>query len=112
VRSETRQVDDGLIAVRNLLRSGTRAVWDVVGHLTRDERIDLAASCWRRAHFHEVGLAIAALCEKDAMVHRLGAVVGSTLFEQSRQLPTNDPRPVSAARRITLPALTPSSHFS
>ena len=108
MRSELQRVHDDLTAIRDLLRAGTRAVWDVVGHLTHEDRIDLAASCWRRVHFHEVGLAIAALCDKDAMIHRLGAVVGSTLYEQSRHLPAHDPRPMFP-RRVTLPALTPST---
>ena len=94
--------------IRDLLRAGTRAVWDIVGHLTDEDRIDLAASCWRRVHFHEVGLAIAALCDKDAMTHRLGAVVGSTLYEQSRQLPAPETRPVYP-RKVSLPTLAPGT---
>lgn len=89
--------------VQRILRASTAAAWGIVGRLAPNERVDLAALCWRGGHFHEVGLAIAALRDKESMILRLGTVVGSILYEQSRQeSPNTDPKSFSAARRITL----------
>ena len=89
--------------IQQILRAGTTAVWEIVGRLAPDERIDLATTCWRRTHFFEVGLAIAALCEKEAMIDRLGTVVGSILYEQSRQnFASGGQKKGHAARKITL----------
>jgi len=89
--------------IRRILRAGTSAAWDIAGQLGPNERIDLATACWRRSHFHDVGLAIAALCDKESMIHRLGTVVGSILYEQSRQKSASaGPKSFSPARRITL----------
>ena len=87
--------------IQHILRAGTVAVWDIVGKLAPSERVDLAALCWRRAHFHELGLAIAALCDKETMMHRLGIVVGSILYEQSREKSSSGGRKFSA-RKVTL----------
>lgn len=66
------------------LRSPAANVIDVAEGLSADQLADVAALCWRRAHLHDVGLAIAARCDGETLVQRLGAIIGTALFEQSR----------------------------
>ena len=42
--------------------------------------------CYRKAHLRRVGLAIAATCDRSALVLAWGRPLGQALFEQSRDL--------------------------
>src|SRR5882672_7536890 len=58
--------------VGRLYRSGESAVLDLLGGLTATERANLAMFCYRKAHLHRTGLAIAATCDLDTLVPAWG----------------------------------------
>jgi len=70
-------------------------------------RARLALYCYRRAHLQELGLAIAATCERYDLVE-VGARAGEALYLRARE--TREPPPLSfyAGRRtVTLATLPP-----
>jgi hypothetical protein len=89
-------VTDELIG--RLYHSSRHGVHALVSGLSEGQRATLAAFCYGRAHLREIGLAIAATCDLDALVAE-GGRAGSVLFEQSRELP-NDDSPPSFTRHI------------
>lgn len=87
----------------SLYRDSEHGLAVLVESVSPDVRAMLALFCYRRAHLHSLGLAIAATCsERDLMTQ--GGLAGSTLYAQSREA-----KPVAAERRraITLPVPTP-----
>jgi hypothetical protein len=86
------------------LHSANRnALFDLANTLPGKERAELAALCWRRTHFHDVGLALAAQCDRQQLVAYLGSVIGETLFAQSRSQTHEFSRaPTSSRSKITL----------
>jgi hypothetical protein len=70
--------------------------------LSPDVRASLALFCYRRAHLHSMGLAIAASCDEDSLVWA-GGSVGAFVFACSRQAsPREVQSPRADRRRITL----------
>ena len=70
--------------------------------LAPDVRASLALFCYRRAHLHSMGLAIAASCDEDDLVWA-GGNVGAFVFACSRQAsPREVQSPRADRRRITL----------
>src|ERR1700704_543350 len=70
--------------------------------LAPDVRASLALFCYRRAHLHSMGLAIAARCEEDSLVWA-GGNVGAFVFACSRQAsPREAQSPRADRRKITL----------
>ena len=59
--------------------------------------------CYRRAHLASIGLAIAAICEKDELISS-GGNTGAALFERSREAPKSPSIDAHKAgrRKITL----------
>ena len=86
------------------LHSANRnALFDLANTLPAKERAELAALCWRRTHFHDVGLSLAAQCDRQQLVAYLGSVIGETLFAQSRSRTHEFSRvPTSSRSKITL----------
>ena len=73
--------------------------------LAPDVRASLALFCYRRAHLHSMGLAIAASCDEDSLVWA-GGSVGAFVFACSRQAsPREVQSPRADRRRITLGVL-------
>ena len=70
--------------------------------LAPDVRASLALFCYRRAHLHSMGLAIAASCDEDNLVWA-GGSVGAFIFACSREAaPQAVLSPRADRRKITL----------
>ena len=65
---------------------------------TPQNRANLAAFCYGRAHLHDIGLTIAATCEFEELVAAAGSV-GHFLFEQSREL-SSEGKPISFSKQM------------
>jgi hypothetical protein len=93
-----RQLDDDQIVpddlVGRLYGAGESGVADVVAGFSHQQRANLAMFFYRRAHLHQVGLAIAATCDRTALVQAWGTALGHALFTQSRdRMPARAPGP-------------------
>jgi hypothetical protein len=94
--------------IGRLYRSSQHEIHDVVSALPMSRRAKLAAFCYCRAHLREIGLAIAATCDLETLM-TAGGRAGNFLFEQSRELPTEErPRSVSRHAKVTLASLSSS----
>src|SRR3954469_21326885 len=74
---------------------------ELVERYSEAQRVDLAAYCYSRSHLYELGLAIAATCEFEALTRTLGRR-GEHLYEQSRRSGTEIVLKPSQRRSITL----------
>src|SRR5262249_16421530 len=84
-----RQLDDDQ-AVPDDLRgrlydAGADGVGDGMAEFSQEQRANLAMFFYRRAHLHQVGLAIAATCDRTALVQAWGTALGHALFAQSHE---------------------------
>jgi hypothetical protein len=69
--------------------------------IPEDERASVALHCYGRVHLRELALAIAATCDRGALVEAAGRIMGDILFSQSRQ-PSAPVQQQSARGRPTL----------
>ncbi|WP_020180622.1 hypothetical protein [Methylopila sp. M107] len=88
-----------------LYRADAAHIGGMIAGLNAQQRAHLAIYCYGRAHFRELGLAIAANCDASALIS-LAGVVGQVLAVQSRgrvqDFGFDGSRPSSAKRRVTL----------
>jgi hypothetical protein len=84
---ETCPVSDDLL--KRLLDATLNAVADVADQLPAQQRAALAVYCYRRAHFRRLGLTLAALCSKPALVAEAGHA-GELIFRQASTLSPED----------------------
>jgi hypothetical protein len=100
------QLDDDQLVPEDLvgrLYSATEgAVMDLVDRFTLLERANLAMYCYRKAHLHGIGLAIAATCDQSTLEKTWGIALGRALYEQSRERPVTPPSPAAQRSKITL----------
>jgi hypothetical protein len=101
------QLDDDQVVpeelVGRLYHSGESAVLDLLGGLSAAERANLAMFCYRKAHLHRTGLAIAATCDLHTLIQTWGTALGHAVFAQSRSRAVEPDRaPVGRRSRITL----------
>jgi len=93
--------------IGRLYRAAQHEIHDVVSVLPMTRRAQLAAFCYCRAHLRDIGLAIAATCDLEALM-TAGGRAGNFLFEQSRELPSEErPRSTSRHGKVTLASLSP-----
>jgi hypothetical protein len=87
-----------------VIRAEEQTIPDIVGGLPASQRATLAVFCYARAHLHHIGVAIAATCDRFALVQASPSdAAGNVLFELSRQQHKPDaPEHVSARPRVTL----------
>jgi hypothetical protein len=83
------ELSDDVCPVRDellgeLYRANDLFVPGFVYSLAPDIRASLALFCYRRSHLHSIGLAIAAICDKDCLVWAGGSVV-AFVFACSRE---------------------------
>ena|SRR5690349_10023877 len=86
-----------------MYRASAHGLDELVATVSPAARALLAVYCYRRAHLASIGLAIAAICDKDDLSF-YGGNAGAVLFERSREAPqasSPDARS-SHRRRITL----------
>jgi hypothetical protein len=91
--------------VGRLYRLGESAVLDLLAGLSSTERANLAMFCYRKAHLHRTGLAIAATCDRDTLIQAWGTALGQAIFTQSRER-APDRVIVGRRSRITLASST------
>lgn len=68
--------------LRQLLNATMGAVSEVGEGLPEDQRAALAVYCYRRAHFRKLGLSLAAMCSRTALVQEAGHA-GELLYVQA-----------------------------
>ena len=89
------------VALIRLYGATVAEVSAIASELGALERATLAVYCYSRAHLNSIGLALAAECSLDHLSAAAGShVAGTTLYAQSRELPTI--LPASNRRSITL----------
>jgi hypothetical protein len=81
-----------------LYRSSQHHVQEFIAGLSPQDRVNLAAFCYGRAHLRDIGLTIAATCEFEELVAAAGSA-GHFLFEQSREL-SSEGKPISFSKQI------------
>jgi hypothetical protein len=92
--------------VGRLYRASESSVTELLPELSAEERAYLAMFCYRKAHLHRIGLAIAATCEQEALVQTWGTALGQALYAQSREAPPVPHRAPGPHRaKITLATL-------
>jgi hypothetical protein len=79
---------------------------ELVATVGVESRARLAIYCYRRAHLQDMGLAIAATCDRDAFDD--AGVLGEALFLRSRERPAGDLPTNNKRRNVTL--ATASDH--
>ena len=72
-------VSDDLL--KRLLDSTVNSVAEIGGQLSESQRAELAAFCYRRSHFRDLGLALAALCSRNALITEAGHA-GEIIYQQ------------------------------
>jgi hypothetical protein len=106
ITSKSSQFDDDQIVsdeiVGHLLQAGAGAVFELLDRFSPPQRANFSMFCYRKAHLHQIGRAIAATCDEDTLVAAWGATLGSAIFRQSRER-IDEPRSVTPQRaKITL----------
>jgi len=89
-----------------LYRAGPSGADETTSSLSPQQRASLAAFCYARAHLHEIGLAIAAICDQHSLIEAAGKA-GSALYAQSRNRVPAQATPAVKKRAITLATLAP-----
>lgn len=85
--------------IGRLYRAAAASVGDIVASLAPAQRAELALFCYGRAHLREIGLAVAAGCERDALVAAAGsAAAGEAILAQSRR--RAPPAPARSRRSV------------
>ncbi len=85
-----------------LCRANDLFIPGFVSGLAPDVRASLALFCYRRAHLHSIGLAIAASCDEDSLMSA-GGSVGEFVFTCSREAARQEaPSRRADRRKITL----------
>ena len=80
----------------------------LVSPLPPGPRGNLAAFCYGRAHLRDIGLAIAATCDLQALIDA-GGRAGNSLFAASRERPSEAKQPFSwTRRRVSLATTGPA----
>ena len=89
---------------------------EFVSTMTERQRADAAIACYGRVHLREIGLAIAAMCERATLIEAAGKVMGDILFTQARSgmavpSPAWSRKPkITLASTASIVALDTSSH--
>jgi len=96
-------------AMSAVYRAGAQERDEMIAGMSPTARAMLALYCYRRGHFQELGMKLAAECEKDELVRWGGAIVGAALFERARE--PYDPQAGAprhyGRRKITLASAAP-----
>jgi hypothetical protein len=99
--------------VGRLYRATEHSVLDLLPELSLQDRAYLAMFCYRKAHLHRIGLAIAKTCDEVALVRTWGTALGLALYAQSRgPAPAELRAPGPHRAKITLASLTGHSFIA
>jgi hypothetical protein len=106
--------DDGCPVAEELIgklyASDKHGIVDIVSSLSPSQRGRLAMFCYGRAHLREVGLAVAATCDFEALVVA-GGRAGQFLFDLSRERPSVAERIFPGSRRAKITLAKMASSF-
>jgi hypothetical protein len=80
-----------------LYRGNEHGLPALVATVAPELRAELALYCYRRAHLHSIGLAIASTCDEEVLVG-VGGRMGAVVFARSREAAPSA-RPVAQNRR-------------
>ena len=78
---------------------------EFVSTMTERERAHAAIACYGRVHLREIGLAIAAMCEKATLIEVAGKIMGDILFTRARVGMPVPSHPGSRKPKITLASI-------
>jgi hypothetical protein len=78
---------------------------EFIATMTERERAHAAIAFYGRVHLREIGLAIAAKCERETLIEAAGKVMGDILFTQARSGMAAPSRPWSRKPQITLASM-------
>jgi hypothetical protein len=78
---------------------------EFISGMTERQRADTAIAFYGRAHLREIGLAIAAKCERETLIEAAGKIMGDILFTQARSGMAAPSRPWSRKPQITLASM-------
>jgi hypothetical protein len=85
-RDDDCPVADDLIG--RLYASTEHGLDDLISGVPTGDRGLLALFCYRRAHLHNIGIAIAATCDLESLIDA-GGRAGNFLFDLSRERPNS-----------------------
>lgn len=88
-----------------MYRASEHGLQQLIGSVSGDVRAMLALFCYRRAHLHDLALAIASSCEQRELVEA-GGRAGSVLYALARQ---SAPRRIATSTNGTRKAITLST---
>ena len=78
---------------------------EFISTMTERERADTAIAFYGRVHLREIGLAIAAICERGTLIEAAGKIMGDILFTQARSGMAAPSRDWSRKPKITLASM-------
>jgi hypothetical protein len=83
---------------------------ELLSSMTEEQRAHAALACYGRVHLREIALAIAATCERGALVEAAGKLMGDILFTQARTATSLPSHSVSRKPKITLASVDSATH--
>jgi len=98
---------DSLIG--RLYEAPLHGIHPLVSGLSPRDCGELALYCYGRAHLRDIGLAIAASCDRDSLIAPGSAAAGNSLFELSREAPQVVEQLFVGTRRAKISLATISS---
>lgn len=78
---------------------------EFVSTMSEEERVNAAVYCYGRVHLRNIALAIAATCDRAALIEAAGKIMGDILFSQSRE----PSEPVKRRAALGRPTITLAS---
>jgi hypothetical protein len=70
--------------VTQLREASELSIGEIVAAMSSEGRVALAEFCWRRTHYHELGLTILARCSAGELSRILGDTIALAMIGQAR----------------------------
>jgi len=102
-------VSDNLLA--RVIRADATEIAKIAAALPEAVRSRLAAFCYLRAHFREIGRDLASLCEASSLIREVGPTLGNCLVELKPEHPPQRSHTRTPAK-ITLASLRDMASIS
>jgi hypothetical protein len=90
------------VMIERLYLTQQHVFTEFISTMTEEQRANAARACYGRVHLREIALAIAATCERAALIEAAGKVMGDILFTQARTAMPMSPHSISRKPKITL----------
>jgi hypothetical protein len=96
--------------IGRLYRAAESSVREIAATLLPAQQAELAMFCYGRAHLREIGLTIAASCDRDTLIAAAhSTAAGEVIYSQSRETGRASEGPARGRRAITLASKTSNS---